>query len=419
MLSKKRALFLVGSFIKNTSANGVCCKKLAKEYVKNGYEVHCVCFGAYDNDEKEINTDDIIVHQVKMPYKYKLNEKYNNTGKTIYHKISRAITAINYWHYPFLNLSLLNNYCNKVDEIFGSMSFDVVISVYHPIEALYSVYKHKKKNNNFYWVIYSLDTLSNFENSKNPFSILKKRINMKFEKKFFTYADLIVNMRSHEAHYENSIYKDYKNKMVISDIPLLDELDSLQKNKILEKKNDDIEIVYGGSLNSKMRNPTYICEFFSSLSKFINLKVLFYSTGNCLDIIKKYEDSTNGLISLNRLVSHSEMIEIIKNSDYVISMENKNSFMIPSKIFEYFSYNKRIIHFYSSKNDPTIFYFSKYPNVLLLNTNDELNNNIDKFIAFSKTKIKRVENLQQIYNMNTIKYTFDLINNHNNKNNIK
>lgn len=400
---KKKILVLAGIY---NSANGICVQKISKELSDLGYIVHCIYYGELNGEVKNYEEKNISIYNVKMTLRHKIIDKYKKSGNVLLHYLARLITFINYINYPFLNLVLLRRYYKKVIELNNKELFDQVISVYNPIESLYAANALKKENPNIKWILYCLDPLTNV-GGKNIFRKYFYLKNLFVEKKYFSKCDKIINMISHFNYYSGDRYKKYSKKMVFSDIPMLDLSYSINRNST---NNNKIVITYGGSLNYQMRNPTFVCDFFSKvLLSQIDLNVSFYSVGNCTDIIKKYEKITKDKIRLMSYVSHEKMLNIISNSDMVLSLENENSDMVPSKIFEYFSLNKKIVHFYKSQNDILLNYFKNYPNVLLINKNDNFDVNFKKFKKFIETPAKDVNNLEEIFKMNTVKYTIDLI----------
>ena len=74
MKKSKKVLFLMGTYLNKPSANGICGKVVAKEFIKNGYGVHCVCYD--DNNEyKDLIEDQIHIHTVKMSFRNRLRKK--------------------------------------------------------------------------------------------------------------------------------------------------------------------------------------------------------------------------------------------------------------------------------------------------------------------------------------------------------
>lgn len=409
MKKSKKVLFLMGTYLNKPSANGICGKVVAKEFIKNGYEVHCVCYD--DNNEyKDLIEDQIHIHTVKMSFRNRLRKKYEKTNKKIYLLLSRFITFINYINYPVLNYILARRYYNKTTELHKKNTFDIVVAVFNPIESLYSANLLKKFDTKIFNVMYTLDTLTNVYIKKNIINGYKYIKNSFYERKIYKYSDLIINMICHEKHYTKKYYDKYNRKMIFSDIPLLSDIkeQNLIDGGYLEEKNENF--VYTGIVDYERRNPKYVCDFFTNINKFNNKVCMnFFSNGDCEDIIKNYEKETNGVIKSHGFISHKYIPFVINNADVLVSLEAKNSEMISAKIFEYMSYNKKIIHFYSNDSDVLLKYFKKYNNVLLINENDDLNYNIEKTLEFMKSKTNKNNDLKQIFKENTPKYTFDLI----------
>ena len=85
--------------------------------------------------------------------------------------------------------------------------------------------------------------------------------------------------------------------------------------------------------------------------------------------------------------------------------------MIPSKIFEYFSFEKKIIHFYKDDNDTCIPYLKKYPYALLIDERDNFEDNLNKLLDFlgADSKTKYSEEWHKNFTMNTPEFSAKLI----------
>ena len=85
--------------------------------------------------------------------------------------------------------------------------------------------------------------------------------------------------------------------------------------------------------------------------------------------------------------------------------------MIPSKIFEYFSFEKKIIHFYKDDEDTCLLYLKKYPYALLIDERNPLADNLDKIIKFldNEKPVSTRQEWRKDFYMNTPEYTAKLI----------
>ena len=136
-------------------------------------------------------------------------------------------------------------------------------------------------------------------------------------------------------------------------------------------------------------------------------EVSFYTNGSCDNIIRENLKCDNLLVS--SYVSHDKILNIMKDSDILLSIGNAGRYkdMLPSKIFEYISYGKKIIHFYSDDNDRAIYYLEKYEGALVV---DVRNENID-YNSINEFVNKEIEysNIIDEFEKNTPNYTARVI----------
>ncbi len=88
----------------------------------------------------------------------------------------------------------------------------------------------------------------------------------------------------------------------------------------------------------------------------------FYSAGNGTDAIRKATDN----ISLKGWVDKISLDKAYEEADAFISIAEKNGKQMSSKIFEYMSYGKPIIHIYYVDDDVNLRYLQQYSKALCI-----------------------------------------------------
>lgn len=412
----KNITILTDFYYPKPLANGICVQKLVREITDRGIEVNIICFKTADVKSEHEIIDGVNVYYIKNRIFYYLREIAEQNSKKLWGKalykasimIYRIKKLIYMPIYPISAPLFALRYSKRAEDIIKKSNSDTIISVFNPIESLIAGLIIKRKIKNIQWIIYSLDTLSN--DVKNSF-LSSEGLNhkgWKWEKRFFTYADMLLNMKCHQSHYSQNRYKQFENKMHITDIPLFIEK-HIQKEITTPLKKEKLNFMYTGALDLGFRNPQYFCELFKIISETKPIQMMFFSRGNCESMISRYEKSTSGRIKGCGYIDQNDMEIIRDSSDYLISIGNKGSDMIPSKIFEYISTTKPIIHLYISQNDSCLPYLMKYPNSLLINENDDMEYNIEKlqnFISRDHTAVD-LNKIKDDFIMNTPKYTVD------------
>ena len=133
-------------------------------------------------------------------------------------------------------------------------------------------------------------------------------------------------------------------------------------------------------------------------------------SGDCNDIIEKAVLDSEGVIKFHGMQPHNIVIEYLSSADILLSVGNAESPMAPSKIYEYMSTGKPIIHTYTYDRDPCIEPLKKYGNALLVKEGDgNAVLKIKRFIEISKTL--NYEEVEKTFITSTPKYTADILEN--------
>lgn len=416
-----KILIMADFYYPKPLANGICIHEIAISLKEKGYEVHVVCYGE-KTEEFMHEYEGIHIHSVKYRLFYRLrsygeanidNWKGNLAYKSaiFINKFKKLLfSAV----YPLTSPIFLLRYYKQIKRLHRTNNFNIMLSVFNPLEALISGMFMKKKDSSIKLGVYVLDSLTNGAKRKYIPKSWTENKGWKWEEKVFRYADKIFNMKTHEKHLNKNRYDKYQYKMEIVDIPLFKQLkeNNNQPDMNFDKENkDSIDLIYTGGLTLNGRNPEYLCKVFLRLRENNNCKLHFYSRGNAETVIEKYQRLSSGGIIRYGYVERERAVNAILSSDVLVSIGNDGSDMIPSKIFEYMATGKKIIHFYKSPNDSCLVYYTDYPNSLLINENDSLDENskkIESFLYSPKSDFS-YEKFKETFKKNTPEYTAELI----------
>lgn len=120
-------------------------------------------------------------------------------------------------------------------------------------------------------------------------------------------------------------------------------------------------IIFAGSLKNGYVEAQYVIDIFScDLLK--KCSVDFYSAGNGIEVVKRATDN----ISLKGWVDKIRLEKAYEEADAFISIAEKNGKQMSSKIFEYMSFGKPIIHIYYVDNDVNLRYLRQYSKALCI-----------------------------------------------------
>lgn len=93
-------------------------------------------------------------------------------------------------------------------------------------------------------------------------------------------------------------------------------------------------------------------------------RLIFYSSGTGT---KAVEECKQDNIELYGWISRNELEEEYRKADVLVSIAEKNGKQMSSKIFDYMSFGKPIIHFYFSDDDVNVPWLNRYNNSYCVN----------------------------------------------------
>lgn len=273
----------------------------------------------------------------------------------------------------------------EVERLNRDQKIDVIIPVSAPHEEVFAGVEIKKVlGQNVMLFIYQLDRYANnnllYENSINR--KIKYPNNLRLEVDAMNACDGLFILPALQEHYRNRMFEKYLSKIVVTEHPLVKEIDVL--NRLQEEHCGAVNVLYAGSLYQKLRNPTYLFDILCNDIFNDNKVVLYlYSFGNCQHIIDKYKERLSGKMHNFDRVSSEEITKIMLESDILLTIGNNSENEVPSKLFEYLSFCKPIIHLYYSEKDAYLEYLKSYPYSLCLKMDENfLEHNSRTFHSF-------------------------------------
>jgi len=394
-----KILIISDIFGRLASANGACSKEIAYELQARGHDITILQEKFEKSDAAYEQIEGFGVYRISTNLHQKLAVSYFTNGSSLKGKLSYFLfrllgirTLLLLPWYPQRAPIQCMKMAKKAEQLHKKTGFDMVISCYNPLSALYAGERLKLKYGVFF-VPYFVDAMTNKEGGKYIFT--KEFIDKKgfgYESRFYSAADLILNLKCHEKHFSQKRYDPFKQKMKITDIPHL-------KNRVAYLQLDSMELVYTGSVRIQI-----LSGMLDILSGIAGINLHFYSP-NCIDVPDR------SFIVKHGKVAREEALAAQDKAGCLISMAVPGTTFIAAKIFEYISTGKKIIHFYTDDFDPNLPYYKKYKNSLLINLNNDTQTNaktISEFLA-QPTQIIPWSELEELFPMNKAAYTADLI----------
>lgn len=371
-------LIMTSRYCPSADANGICSKNIALELKKRGHRVKIIALH-YDNLVTEEKIDDILI--LKIPFK-KMKDK-----KNLYDYFKRFV----FW--PYISYFFL------IKVVYNTLKFkylddiEIVIPVIKPNDHLKIAYFFKKLKPNIKVIPYILDSLDSELNFSDNFKFFnfrnfKIRRMKKLKEQTNKISEKIIKMK-----YDSTEDKILGLKTKYFDIPLLE-----NRNFNLEKikEANEINIVYAGTLSEEYRDPRIFFEVLDEVKIEKKIKLEIYGKNNFINSYISLKNRKDFIINKGE-INHNEILEKYKKANFLLSIGNKGTKQVPSKIFEYMSLGKPIIHFYFEENDSSLEYLRKYPYTIFLKANEEIEKLKEelenKLISFD-TKLAKYEEIK-------------------------
>lgn len=372
-------LIITSRYCPSADANGICSKNIALELKKRGHRVKIIALH-YDNLITEEKIDDILI--LKIPFK-KMKDK-----KNLYDYFKRFV----FW--PYISYFFL------IKVVYNTLKFkylddiEIVIPVIKPNDHLKIAYFFKKLKPNIKVIPYILDSLDSELNFADNFKFFnfrnfKIRRMKKLKEQTNKISEKIIKMK-----YDSTEDKILGLKTKYFDIPLLE-----NRNFNLEKikEANEINIVYAGTLSEEYRDPRIFFEVLDELKIEKKIKLEIYGKNDFINSYISLKNKKDFIINKGE-INHNEILEKYKKANFLLSIGNKGTKQVPSKIFEYMSLGKPIIHFYFEENDSSLEYLRKYPYTIFLKANEEiekLKEELENKLTSFDTKLVKYEEIKK------------------------
>lgn len=250
--------------------------------------------------------------------------------------------------------------------------FDLLVPTCYPFEAVIAAQTYKQdvdsaaKIRPFLFDRFSTSpTLHRFPLNRK----LKLKRHLLLEKRMLHDSEHVLAVDSWRTHAE-SYFEDQLSKISFVEHPLLVKMDDVGPDSSFDP--NDIHIVYAGVLQQKIRPPGFMIDVMEELIKQNKrIKLHFYVLGNGVSEIKRFARRLGDSVFNHGFVDSAKALSVMRRADFLLSVGNLDDSLIPSKIFEYMSMGKPIIHIYYSRHDPLVERLVRYGRSVSIRHEDE------------------------------------------------
>jgi len=380
----KHIVILVGNYYPNFSAVGTCARNIVDE-LRLKANISIISLMTSSNDTEHVNFECCDVYRISTHsrnnyFRYKEQHKISSgIKKIIYNILFNMIRSFGYLRAIFQNVNvnwgLVKAYNDKVEELEKKRHIDTIVCFCFPFETLVAGQRFKYSKplikSNFHPAKLIFIMFDRFSSSSSLHRTkwnakLKKKKHKKIEANIFSHADIIMYIDSLKDDLVQNGYS-FKGTPCLIEHPLLK---PIKYTDLVRYNNQKINIIFTGSLNKDVRNPKYVFAVFSEIlmeNKDINMH--FYTHADISDL-SVFSTRFPGQVFSHGSVSSDIAHSAIMNGDFLLSIGNNDIGQFPSKIFEYISALKPIIHFAKYIDDPVNAILSKYKNSIVLIEND-------------------------------------------------
>ncbi len=290
-------------------------------------------------------------------------------------------------HWPVIDPVASDECYRQIVKELDQKKYDAMIVSHMPYDAVLAAVKAKKRYPQVHLMLYELDPIT-YEIDKKRNSLGRYLYFMRkiAEKRTYSACDTILHMECNRQKYSSQKYKDFSEKSVYTDFPLIHDM-GIEGQSPIKYENQLVRFIYAGKLMRHFRSPEYLLKVFSEIKKSINLELDFFSNGDCESIIEEYAHN-NGYIQQFGYVDKATLTNAIDGCDYLINIGNKYSDMLPSKLLSYIETGIPILHVQNQANDACIAYLERYKNAVIINENDPVEDSADKVVKFIRSAYK-------------------------------
>ena len=397
-----RVLFVTKEYLPKAIAPGLCIMYVQKALLDKGVQSDVLMVG--DKEGLYCHGDYGEVYSIKSEISFE--KKKENVISYLKSRIPMLFT------WPVPSYKRVQDYRRIIRQLDSRWHYDAIVGTMFPPDVCVAC----SAFNHFFY--YELDSLINNPMYKTGLKKYMGHRLSRLERKLFNRSELIIHLNNNRAFYGKECYKKYSSKSVYSDIPFLIEpnYDREQEHVKTEADNngDQLLIIYSGYLSSDFRPPFKAIELIKQLSKYIDVKCLFFSRGDCEDALRQAEIETNGIIKRMGYVSQETLSTYTSSADIFLDIGNRltgEDYSLPSKVIDYMATGKPIIHM-NGINDSAIAYLERYG--LAINVPGEFDEayveeSVMRFIRESKGKKLNFQEVAEKFPQNVPGYTADLI----------
>lgn len=316
----KNILIISHSTFPSSHPRAMRTDELVKEMANQGHNVTLyVLTGNYDYQNYEQETN-VKIKSLGNTY----FSTYNHDEYTTLSFPAKVFNRLFGKYVEFPNIELIRNVYSALSKELSShneINLLITIAVPHPIHWSTAFFKshNPEKFKNITWVADCGDPYMGNPFTTPPFYF------QYIENAFCKSADFITVPTDTAIGAYPAAFRDK-----IRVIPQGFKLDSI-KNLGYRPENAIPTFIYAGNFYPKLRDPTPLLEYLSTLDK--DFKFIIYTKDS--KIIEKYITKMESKLVVKPFIPRNEVLIELEKADFLINLENPSSVQSPSKLIDY------------------------------------------------------------------------------------
>ena len=366
-MNSKKILIVSHQFLPFVSPRTTRWNMLINEFINKGHEVTVLSGTNPENIERNY---DILYYgnkqfssnigKIRQDSKDSTNDFSKKIIYSILKKIYRFLFRTFSWpdYAMFWAITILRNKKLIVN------NYDIIVSVSLPFTSHLCAYILKNRiQADWYMDIGDPFTLktNSLENNRIIYSFLNKF----YERKFYKIASKIIFTHKEVAELHQNKFNIEKSKIVIGyPIALVSE-ENLAIAKSFNYTDSPIKVGYFGAFTKSVREPSNYLKNIGNLMNEDTEHIWYINEES-----KKYFASLKktSLHKFIDIVPRDEAIKIMVNEIHILlSIGNLNKYQMPSKVIEYLSLGKPVLHYAEIESDPIYNFEKLFDNLKIIN----------------------------------------------------
>ena len=374
MNKNSKILIVSHQFTPHVSPRTTRWKLIVEELISLGHQVTVITGTKQDQEDKDVNI--IYVgnknsNNIVRNFREKSNNLTNsNLFKRIFYnslkKIYRFIVKTFAWP-DYSMFWLISIYKNRRKL---KLDYDLLITVSLPFSSHIAGYLINKKNNKK-WVMDIGDPFTLKKDAPENNYLLYGALNKYFENKLYSLADKIMFTHNDAMYTHKEYFKLPDGKVIVANPISKFDKEIYQKSLNYNYNSLPIKFGYFGIFTKGVRSPI---NFLETLRKKKNIEFHWYVNNDSQsEIIFNNQESES---TVHSIVPRNKALNIMAESMHcLLSIGNLNPTQLPSKVIEYISTGKPVVHFAEIENDPVIKIANDFDNLFIVTSKT----NLDKF----------------------------------------